>query len=186
MGTAIDANTILAEAAVEGLPILAEQTISGSDATTIDFSGLDLTKSKTFFLKSEIINPIAVSLSSYNLFVNGDFTATNYQVQRFQAFGSSLSGSDLAQPTIGQNEGSVADDEVTIWSIIDRSALGHFTVLSQCLRHQSGGAAAVSQDWRVRSISPISNITTLRVKGDQVGSLGIGTKFILYGAKPNA
>jgi len=157
--------------------VLAEVEVA-SDCDYVDFTGLDINRDWEYYLDIIIKNPTG-SGCTYYLFVEGDYTITNYYQERVRATDTSLDSARVNTSTCGY----ISPGHGGLFNIkIAKDPDGYFRFTSVNNRRVSS-----SQELLIRAGSktaPVSNITSLRVSADISGGIGAGSRFIL--ARPRS
>jgi len=158
------------------------QTISevevASDCDYVDFAGLDINRDWKYYLGVAIKN--SATDSHYYLFVEDDYTETNYCNQYLSGKGADVSAVGENFPSIGwipTGEGALSD------TIIIRDPNGYFKYFSIISRKAADSTQIVAIRAGLKT-APVSNITSLRVNASVSGAIGAGSKFIL--ARPRS
>jgi len=157
--------------------VLAEVEVA-SDCDYIDITGLDINSDWFYILLATIKNPTA-SDSDYFLYVEGDYTATNYYHQWIQVYGTSIAANRPNNPSIGY---ASSGERNLISVIITKDPDGYFRYFSNISRYTSSIIELISRAGS--KTAPVTNITSLRVIAEISGAIGAGSKFIL--AKPRS
>jgi len=147
--------------------------VAPSDVTNIDFTGLDINEDGFYVLFFHVKNPAGANAALY-LFVEGDYTATNYYCQYLRGDGTTVSGNRVNNPTIGYVfSGETVNGIVYIYRDVD----GYFRYLTL---FSYKPAASIRVEIRAGAkTAPVSNITQLRVHATVAGAIGEGSRFIL-------
>jgi len=152
--------------------VLAEVEVA-SDCDYVDFTGLDINRDWEYCLDVIIKNPTG-SNSGYHLFVEGDYTPTNYYSQWFYANDASLSADRSNNPSIGYLE----DGERGLFNVrITKDPDGYFRF--NAISNQFTGSSQIFVIRVGSKTAPVSNITSLRVSASVSGAIGAGSRFIL-------
>jgi len=150
------------------------EVIPTSNVDYVDFTGLDINTDKFYILLLTLGNPTATD-SNYRLFVEGDYTATNYYAVYLYSYYGSIA-------SVGYNDAYIAfakaglDCFTTVW--ITRDVTG---------RYRANG---LEQDWRttssrvgIRAVNrdlTIANLTSLRLAATASGAIGAGSILTLF------
>jgi len=152
------------------------EVIPTSDVDYIDFTGLDILTDRYYIVHLWIKNPTA-SAAMYYLFVEADYTTTNYYAQQVAAGGTSIGASRRNDPEIawvgaGQSGGS--------WGLIFRDGNGYYRVIGLNSRKETTYIETYLT--YITNNSPLTNITQLRLAASV--TLAIGTDSIVTLCKP--
>lgn len=153
--------------------LVAEDTVSGSAATTVTFTGLDINSDEHYILLYRITNTATGSWIS--LYVNNDTTATNYYSQTVDVNATTFTGSRNNAPYIGNINAS--DEGVGIVNIF-RDVSGYFKFASDVVWHT--GASVSNLNFRGSKTATVTNITQLDITASTANALGINSTFKLY------
>jgi len=157
--------------------VLAEVEVA-SDCDYVDFTGLDINRDWEYYLDVTVKNPTG-SNSHCHLFVEGDYTATNYYNQYLTSNGTTITADRENRPSIGWLP---AGWKGLLNVRITRDPDGYFRYNAVISRGTGSGQRA---QFRAGSkTAPISNITSLRVSAQVSGAIGAGSRFIL--ARPRS
>jgi len=166
---------VLADKQLSDWQVLAEVEVA-SDCDYVDFTGLDINRDWEYYLDATIKNPTDSNVSYY-LFVEEDYTLTNYRVQYLFAGGTTIAGERLNTPEIG----AVYDREGTMCCVrMIRDPDGYFRFTSLTNR----SILQILVIYAGSKTAPVSNITSLRVSANVSGGIGAGSRFIL--ARPRS
>jgi len=157
--------------------VLAEVEVT-SNCDYVDFTGLDINSDWFYVLYFIVKNPTG-SNSAYYIFVEGDYTLTNYYRQNLSVNGTSVAGNRANDPPIGYIN---ANDRGLIKVTMVRDPDGYFRVLSE-LNRDSSSNIRLGFNMIVKTAT-VTNITQLRVQAAVSGAIGAGSKFIL--ARPRS
>jgi len=157
--------------------VLSEVDVA-SNCDYVDFTGLDINTDWFYILFCTIKNPTASGVIYY-LFVEGDYTTTNYYAQYLESNGTTVNANRQNFPIIG----TVSNGARGLFSVkVARDPDGYFRYFSAINREVGS-----SQRIAIRAGSKtatITNITQLRVSVSVSGAIGAGSKFIL--ARPRS
>jgi len=140
----------------------------------VDFTGLDINRDWEYYLDVIIKNPTS-SDSSYHLYVEGDYTPSNYYNERLHCNGTSVSANRTNDPLIGA---LLAGERGFITVKITRDPDGYFRYISNVNRETGSNQKLTLRFGSKTAI--VTNITQLRVSG----AIGAGSRFIL--ARPRS
>lgn len=144
-----------------------------SNAQAIDINTLDINAHGYYILQGSFYNPTAGDVALV-LYVNTDYTETNYYAQVLDADGAVLTVARFNSCYLG---GIPATNrlEVIAWIFRDPSGYSrHFT----CTTRQTG-AAVVIQNWACCKVATVTNITKLRIYAGAANSIGAGSRIML-------
>jgi len=170
------AKTDRADQLVERMRLIKEIVVD-VDKTEVEFTGLDIKAHKFYLLVAVIKNP-TTSDSRMDIYVEGDEVATNYYAQLIYAGGTSISASRSNAPNLGW---VVAGDRTLYVCHIELDPDGYFR-FSSLANRKTGGSVDVEQRYGCKT-APITNLTTLKVKGTIANSIGKGSKILLFAGK---
>lgn len=159
---------------------LVADTTAASNTTTVSFTGLNITKDDEYLIVCEVKSGAAAGW--IRLFVNGNTTATNYQIQTLSGYGTSFSLVAEPQPvfvyahstTYGEHSHATAQLKLTnsgyvVWQ--SRSNSYYRTDLGQYTRNvQAYGGAEFTA----------TSITSLEFTAVATNGIGVGSRFQLY------
>jgi len=147
-------------------------TIFSVDTASVTFSNLDLDTARQYIIRA-FFNDAA---ESYNLFVNGDTTATNYHTEVLMANGATLSGTGNNNAIItGMNTTAVYSD-MNIVKVAGGLPLAN----SYNSRYYAGGGNMIMSHYSWRYDAATTNVTSITISA--VGAAGIkaGSRIALY------
>jgi len=143
------------------------------DSDYVDFTGLDINSHWFYILFFTIENPTATACPYY-LFVEGDYTISNYFNQYFYATGSSIgAGRENNPKAMGSAAGSTGYSTV----FITRDPLGLFRYSAIITRFAGSNVELVCRSGS--RINPVGNITELRIAAEVSGGIGAGSRLVL-------
>jgi len=157
--------------------VLAEVEVA-SDCDYVDFTNLDINRDWFYILLFTVKNPTA-SGTRYFLYVEGDYTNTNYYNQQIWGDGATVGANRVNEASISYVlSGGRASGSVTITKDSD----GYFRYFDN-YSYKTG--SSIQDVFRAGSkTAPVSNITSLRVAAEVSGAIGAGSRFIL--ARPRS
>jgi len=143
------------------------------DSDYIDLTGLDINSHWFYILFFTTRNATAESCP-YQLFVEGDYTASNYFNQYIYASGTGIGANRENNPTvIGLSPGEIGH----VTAFITRDPLGYFRYRSVISRNTG---SAVALDSRSGSkLQTVGNITELRIAAGASGGISAGSRLVL-------
>jgi len=152
--------------------VVAEVTVD-ADCDYIDFTGLDINTDKEYILFANIKNPTADN-SVYYIFVEGDYTTTNYYTQYIYAAGTSVSANRPNNPQIlyvTAGNGGMARVFIT------KDPDGYFRWESLANRDAPDTVRLVY--YVGAKTATVSNITSIRIAASVAGAIGANSYFLL-------
>jgi len=157
--------------------VIADVTLE-TDQTYIDFTGLDLNADRCYVFFATPRNPLDVSVAIY-LFVEGDYTLTNWYTAYWQLMESPLFlYGYLNEPYFcpvyrGYSSHTVA------WIVRDPDGRVRWTWLSSA-RH---GDLTMGITGNTVSTPTYPNVTQIRLQASEAGGIGAGSRFTLCRVK---
>ena len=152
--------------------VLAELEVE-EDCDYVDFTNLDINRDWEYYLDVTIKNPTG-STSRYYLFIEGDYTITNYYSQYVYATDTSLSAGRQNYPSVGD----LITGERALFNIkIAKDPDGYFRYFVT-INFRTGSNQAILLRAGSKT-APVSNITSIRVAAQVSGAIGAGSRFIL-------
>jgi hypothetical protein len=157
--------------------LIAEQVVTGSDTTSVIFTGLDGNSHGGYILVCLCKN---MQNSQVSLYINGDTTATNYYTDEWYntaatTLGRSVTnGSRVFYSDAGSNTHSVVQ--------IDRNVGGFPTMISEIVRKTAAYNIEQNKNSILGTVS-ITNITSLSITHGSASGIGVGSIFRLYRRK---
>lgn len=145
-----------------------------SDATNIEYTGLDLDSVKNYFLTMNVTNGNASSQPLMHIYFNDDTTDTNYYTQSVFASSTSVS-SDRYNASYLNVSGIRVGMSGMFFAKIGRVAKP-FVVCESAL---NSGTYLQFNDTRVVWQTG-NNVTKITLHSDQVNGFGSGSKLVLY------
>jgi hypothetical protein len=149
-------------------------TVTGSAATTLAATGLDLSAYEAFFVVVNAENATG-SAASISLFYNADTTATNYYRQSFYQSNATTGGARTNNANVFALD---ANECTNAQMFISRDRDGR----ARCRCHSVQGAAAsillalYSHIW-----TNTGNVTDITLSSSVSNSLAVGTTMTIYG-----
>jgi len=157
-----------------GMSHLATQSVSGSAATTLAVSGLDLSAYKAFLVLFSLDNATG-SAAVISLYYNADTTATNYQEQSLTINGATLTGAranDARIANLDANETVTGEFRV----INDRDGRPRANVTGN-----RGAAASVILQTHAHVWTSATNVTGITLSSSVANSLAVGSSISVFG-----
>lgn len=150
--------------------LLAEFEVTGAPATSIDFSGLDISLHKSYRVEIENVNNVANSF--INVFANGDTVAANYSAQDLVSTGATTISQSLGVPRVALAK---TISKVASCSISVKQVTGYVT-------WESYNLAAITElhMYAGRTNATKSNLTQLTFTHTTANGFGIGSKIRIY------
>jgi hypothetical protein len=151
--------------------------VTGSAATSVQFTGLTLADRAGFLLTSRIDTP-AAGTQDFRLFINGDTTLANYTKQSFASSGGSAS----AARTTGDTNvlRLLSGGEGVGHCLIQTTPAGWATFLAEYLRDHQASTILWGYDRVVKTDSVVADITSLTITSSAASGIAIGSVFDLY------
>ena len=153
--------------------LLAEQIVTGSAVTSIDFTGLDINTHKSYRVEVEHINALG-STSNISAYINGDTTDTNYNSQSLTvAIGVITANRQNNARIAGTLSTSTGNYKVNVMLSNSRARL--------ISNGMNGDSTTLRQDNRdVRKNTTDGNITQITFTGSVALSFGVGSTIRIY------
>lgn len=152
-----------------------EDEITGSAATQLQVSGLDLSTDQEYDIRAEFKNANAGSVTFY-LMVNSNTTATNYYRQTIGGNNTTIGGTRDNTPTI-----QASAPTAQIFTLRGRMSLD-FTGRPKLQGTVTYGTAAsniqhVTFSWEYNSVA---NVTSIEIYGATASSIAVGSKMKVF------
>jgi len=157
--------------------VLADVTLT-VDSDFVDFTGLDINSDGAYRLIGSIRNPTG-SETQTRLYVNADYTDTNYYAQCIQGSGTSVSAGRSNAPNIG-NVGAGASSLLEL-TIVRNPASGK--TIAKSIVNRFDGGSLIALLFTIQHQVSQTNVTELRIAVTVAGALGAGSRFILARVK---
>jgi hypothetical protein len=158
---------------ISGWEVVAEVNVA-YDCTYVDFINLDSNTDKFYILLATVKNPTATT-NTLAIYVNGDYTYTNYYSQYLQALGNTVSSGQFNSPNLG---GFASGECLNVMAYINKDPSGYFKYYS--FTHRYLGTSTTIQNWAGnRNAGTITNITSLRISGP-TNTIGAGSTLMLF------
>jgi len=170
-------NGVLADKQLSDWQVLAEVEVS-SDCDYVDFTGLDINRDWFYTLFFTLHNPTA-STSSYSIFIEGDYTETNYTRQRLEADGTNI---DASSTNDSRFEGVQTGKQDSGFLLISKDPSGYFRWSAFNNREQAGRLFLILRIGM--KLATVTNINQIRISASTSGAIGAGSRFIL--ARPRS
>jgi len=162
-----------------GIPVttalLAEQEVTGSDVTTITFTGLDMNTHKSYRIEIEHFSE-ATTGGIVSMYANNDTTATNYYNGYVFGVATAVTGARNNDATIT----SAAANSRTYTAIDVGYATGLYVIAhSRCNQNIGANTNFLGYTWS--KTSPVTtNLTRLDFTAGIASGLRVGTKIRIY------
>jgi hypothetical protein len=156
--------------------VVAEVNV-GANCDYVDFTGLDINTDKQYILFVVLKNP-QTSNSDYWLYVEGNYTNTNYYSQYIYGSGTTLNVGRITGAYIAT---APAGDRTRATAWINRDADGYprWNVM-EC---RSPGSTVAIQQLAVTKTATVTNITSIRISASVAGGIGTGSYLLLCKAR---
>lgn len=158
----------------ESFEKVADEAVSGSAATTLQVTGLDLDTDRLYFIRILVKNAIAGAMTA-SFEINGDTTATNYYRQSVHGNGTSISASRVNSAVFSsvaaQNDESVA----RVWVERTNGGLVAGQILATTII--GSGVRQLNNSW-LHNVD--ANMTSAEITADSANGLAVGTRMIIY------
>lgn len=153
---------------------LVSDIVVGTATTSVDFTGLNITKEDDYILVSDIKN--TSSSCSYTLFVNGNNTATNYYYEQLYAYTTVVGGvransSRICFAATGNRALSISKIKLT--------NNGYFVFQSKFNQNYVGSGIEIGETSNTSTFTA-TNITSLRVNAETSNQIDVSSRFQLY------
>lgn len=156
--------------------LLYEIITTGPAVTQIDVTGLDLDAHKSYVIEMEIV-PHASSTTTISLYMNSDFTPTNYFTQNTNFNNTVLAGSRTNSSIFGVFIGGV--NKSANAKIMYNT--GSRDIECKITHSQSSSAAIAEHSRYISKVSPLSgNLTDLRFSSNVASGILPGFKLRIY------
>ncbi len=156
---------------VSGAELLADIEVT-SAVTQVDITGLNITSDDEILLVSDVVTNLGAIAP--RLYVNGNYTATNYYAQNLSVDNTSISAARVNYPYLMYGN---ANRNVFNNTRIKLTEGGYFTYQSSSCSDYL--IAIFMAEYYGTSTFTMSTITNLRIDGNG-NQFGIGSRFQLY------
>lgn len=156
---------------------VATATVTGSAATSLSVSGLDLAADGHYIMLLNVKNATGSSMS-VSMFLNADTTATNYYTQ---FFGASGSGASAARNNNAVIFSVAANERASVKIDASRDLDGYPRVIAYVNRYISS-ALELTINATIRNNT--ANVTSLAFTSSVANSLAVGTYVQIYKVEP--
>lgn len=154
-----------------------DTTVSGSAATNIDITGLNIDYSGEYLLLSELVDTVA-GTKGFRLYLNGTYTDTSYYSQNIDCVGTTNSAGRENYAYYLLSLGSSRTQALTR---IKLSNDGYGIIQSHNVC-QFGTSSIRLREYFLQPTFTTSAITSIRVTNG-AAQIGVGSRFILYKLK---
>lgn len=158
------------------LEYVGEVEVTGAAAQELTYSGLDLGADEEYEIEFSGDNPTG-STSDYSLFVNGDFTATNYYEERI----TSAAGSGGSATGNNAIFGNVATTQSITTNFQMRKNFDGFLRTNFASTRGAASGRIINYGWILKDDA--TNVTSITVRGSVAASLAVGSKLTVWRRK---
>jgi len=151
---------------------LVADTIVGTATTTVDLTGLNITKDDDYMLVSDIY---ATNISDVKMYFNANYTVTNYYNQEMYASSTTVGGSRGNFPQFSYLGG--ISYKTQSFTNIKLTNNGYVVYQSKTVQNY-GGSSVVVDNYAGTSTFTATSITSIRVLCSQ--NMASGSRFQLY------
>lgn len=151
-----------------------EYVVSGSPATSITIPNLDINSHKGYMIEIDFEN-VNSGIPALLLYVNGDVTRTNYNVQSLYSNLSNTNSTSITDAQIGTCDSL---SHAFIHANLSLSETGYYRWTSTCLRGSL--ITAYMQNFSGLKKGTITNLHTLTFLSSIALSIGIGTRIRIF------
>lgn len=155
------------------LEYISTVTVSGSAATSISISGLDLTTDHEYLLRVSLVNATGSS-ATISMFYNGDTTATNYYNQITTSDNTSTTAARVNSARVIIDN---ANECVVAWIYIRKDIDGKPRALCQMNRDLP---SAMKTSILTHAWNSATNVTSLALTSDISSALDVGSYVAIY------
>ena len=154
---------------------LVQEQILSAAATNVDFTGLDINTDKAYMLVYKLKNLYSAG-QNFSIFVEGDYTLTNYYSQCLYATGATVAANNANQPRLCVAD--VVNDNMIGQALIQRDVDGYFRYVSNYGKKTDSSLQFEYQTGR--KTATVTNITSIRIHADQANTIAANSRFALY------
>ena len=147
---------------------------ASADVDYVDFTSLDINTHGCYIILAHLTNPTA-SNSAYYVYVENDYTATNYYSQYTAGNGTTVGAGRLNSSEIGH---LLAGSSGTIVLFIMRDPQGYPRFHS--FSNQYGATAVQNVYYAGTKTATVTNITSIRIHAGVAGAIGAGSRLMLF------
>jgi hypothetical protein len=148
-----------------------------SNVNYVDVTGLDINSHWGYWIYISQYNPQASTARLY-MYVNGDYTDTNYYNQYLLGDGTTVSANRVNNPSIG---GVIAGQRGIHVVFLTLYPGGYPGAVIMCGRNVSSAIQTFYQAWTY--VASVSNITSIRIAASVSGGIGTGSRILIYRLK---
>ena len=159
--------------------LVAEQIVTGSNVTSITFTGLDLDAHKSYHVECEFIG--AAGSGPIYLYANNLQTGTDYHYQLLKGGGTAYHAEEGDYPRItfvrqGGNYKTKCNIDISYWSG------RHFVAVSKSLREDGPGTNdyIVELNAVTKDVELAANLTQLDFRNSDANGIVVGSKIRIY------
>jgi len=154
--------------------LIQETEVTGAAVTSIDFTGLDINKDKSYRIEVEYLN--AGTAASLSLFYNNDTTVTNYYRQHTFGDGASTTSARVNNAIVIFTSSNSSICTATILVTLNNGYAN-----AHCDFVRDIGATIINSTMtQAKTSATESNITQLTLTDDVGSQIAIGTKVRIY------
>jgi len=150
-------------------------TTVATDTQYVDITGLDINTDRCYLMLLNVKNDDAVNPSKYYLYVEGDYTDTNYSFQQLYSVGATVGTEAGDGPYIGA-AGALEEAVATIHIFLNPD--GHYHANSVGNGLVSG--SLYTRHLGLRRNITLTNITSMRLYATNAIGIAAGTKIDLF------
>jgi len=173
-GGADEITDLLNPAAIPPYSIPFRDVSVDTDSDFIDLTGLDLNAHKCYMLSLNLVNP-TTSGSNYFIYVEADYTNTNYYNQGLFIAGTEISAGRDNNPLLGYLP---AGERGAIIIFVWRDPSGYFRYLDKMVRQT--GNVVTNASYTGTKTATVTNVTQIRISADVAGGIGAGSRVMLF------
>jgi len=162
------------------LSFVGSTSITGSAASTLTITGLDLNTDKRYLVRAQLKNATTTG-ANISLFYNSDTTATNYNRESLTANGSTITGTrsnDAFISGLDSNAASTGSGNTAFEFWIENNVDGHPS--TKATNSRSGNSNILWQmfvhEWRTAA----TNVTAITLSSSVSNSLAIGSTVSIW------
>jgi len=152
-----------------------------ADCDYVDFTGLDINADGGFYIILATIKNPTTNVVNYRIYINGDYTDSNYYYQDFVAGGTDVAAMRANCPNITIIDGGGERCFTVIY--VTRDPDGYFRAMS--ITNTLTGSAIELFMRTVCKTATVTNITSIRIASSVAGGIGVGSRFVLYRCRPS-
>jgi hypothetical protein len=148
-----------------------------SNVTYVDVTGLDIQSHWGYWIYLRLYNPQA-SDTNISMYVNGDYTDTNYYQQYLLADGTTVSANRSNNALVGS---VFAGTCLLQYAFLTIYPTGQPILVTMSGRRVGASLGTYYRAWNYTVA--VSNITSLRFASSVAGGIGTGSKILIYRLK---